>query len=507
MQEILLKIQNDSTLMLIAGIVLVILLVIVLIVVIFSTKVKSQSDKLWDLRELDKEKNIKIEILEKELQLVKIKNAANEQELQQFIQTKEDLASKIEELQVTQSKYNSLEKEYSHTTIKLESTEGHHKKLQEEHDTLQERTNLLLEENNKYRINNVRLLTKLEAETRHASNRLEIIEGYKREIKDEFEQLAKQIFDGNSQKFTEFFKQNLDNMTKPLQIQVAEFKKQVSDTYNTENQDRAILKNEINSLKELNEKISKDTIDLTNTLKDENKQLDVWGEMLLEHVLEASELYNGFEFERAVHLCTDENKVLCPDVIVHLPDNRDLIIDAKISLHAYERFINAEDKLSKQEYLAEHLDSIRLHVEALSHKNYESLEEVHTLDFIFMFIPIGGALSAVLEHDSTIYDDAFKKKILLVGPTTLFLAIRTIENVWKYERQNQNAQEIAKKAGEMYDKFVGYSEDLMKISKQIDGIQGSFSVVKNKLSDRKGNLVRQVKQLKMTSDPKSKKDL
>jgi len=505
MQDLILRIQNDSTLMMIAGIALVVLLVIVLIVVVFSTKVKSLSDKLWDYKEVDKEKNLKIEMLEKELQAVQIRNAGNEQELQQFSQTKEELASKTEQMQILQAKHNTLEKAYSHIESKLESTEEAYEKLQEEHKNLQERHEELLEENSKHRINNARLLTKLETESRHAANRLEMMQEHRREIKEEFEQLAKQIFDGNSKRFAEFSKQNLDSMIKPLQTQITEFKKQVADTYNSESQERAVLRNEINSLKELNEKISKDAINLTNALKGENKQQGVWGEMVLEHVLEASGLRKGYEFEREVSLRTDDNDLLRPDVIVHLPDNRDLIIDAKTSLLAYERYVNAEDESAKAEYLAAHLESIRLHVEGLSRKNYERLKEVNTLDFIFMFMPIEGALAVALEHDSSIYDNAFKKKILLVGPTTLLVAMRAVENVWKYERQNQNAQEIARRAGAMYDKFVGFTEDLMKISKQIDAIQGSFSAAKNKLSDGKGNLVRQVQQLKELGAQTSKK--
>ncbi|RRS29962.1 MAG: DNA recombinase [Epsilonproteobacteria bacterium (ex Lamellibrachia satsuma)] len=491
--------------MLIAGIAVVVLLVIVLIVVIFSTKVKSQSDTLWELKELLTEKETKIEMLEKELQAIQIKNASNEQELQQFFETKEQLNTTKELLLKSQNQYNTLEKEQSELKANFENIESLYTDLLAEHKSLQERHELLMEDNSKYRINNARLLTKLETESRHAANRLEMMQEHKKEIKDEFEQLAKQIFEGNSQKFAEFSKQNLNSMIKPLQTQISEFKKQVADTYNSESQDRAVLKNEINSLKELNEKISKDAINLTNALKGENKQQGIWGEMVLEHVLEASGLRKGHEFEREVSLRTDDNEILRPDVVVHLPDNRDLIIDAKTSLLAYERFVNAEDESSKAEYLAAHLDSIRLHVEGLSRKNYERLKEVNTLDFIFMFMPIEGALAVALEHDSSIYDTAFKKKILLVGPTTLLVAMRAVENVWKYERQNQNAQEIARRAGAMYDKFVGFSEDLMKISKQIDAIQGSFSAAKNKLSDGKGNLVRQVQQLKELGAQTSKK--
>jgi len=496
MEEFFQSVQHDSTLMFIAGIAAVVLLVIVLVVVVFTTKAKTLSDRLAESYELDRVKSIKMEALEKELQSVKITNASHEQELQHFAQVRQELAAKTELVATLQERNGALEKELSQTQIKLENLEGLHNSLQSEYKVLQERFERLQEENNKFQVNNARLLMKLESESRHASSRLEMMQEHKKELKTEFERLAKQIFEGNSEKFAEFSKQNLDSMIKPLQTQIEEFKKQVSETYNTESQDRAVLKNEIKSLKELNEKISKDAINLTNALKGESKQQGVWGEMVLEHVLEASGLRKGYEFEREVSLRSDDNEVLRPDVIVHLPDNRDLIIDAKTSLLSYERYVNAEDESNKAKYLEGHLNSIKLHIEELANKNYERLKEVNTLDFIFMFMPIEGALAIALEHDSTIYDNAFKKKILLVGPTTLLVAMRAVENVWKYERQNQNAQQIARRAGAMYDKFVRFSEDLIKISKQIDAVQSSFSAAKNKLSDGKGNLVRQVQQLK-----------
>ncbi|WP_294957715.1 DNA recombination protein RmuC [Sulfurovum sp.] len=496
MQEIFQTVQNDSTLMLIAGIAAVVLLIIVLVVVVFSTKAKTLSDRLAESQALDKVKNSKIETLEKVLQETKISNAAQLQELQHFAQVKKELADKTELIGTLQSANGILEKELSQTQTKLENLENLYENLSEEHKTLQEHFTHLQEDNHRYQVNNARLLMKLETESRHASSKLEMMQEHKKELKTEFERLAKQIFDGNSEKFAEFSKQNIDSMIKPLQTQIEQFKKQVSDTYNTESQDRAVLKNEIRSLKELNEKISKDAINLTNALKGESKQQGVWGEMVLEHVLEASGLRKGFEFEREVNLQTDEGEVLRPDVIVHLPDNRDLIIDAKTSLLSYERYVNAEDEDNKATYLTAHLNSIKMHIETLANKNYERLKEVNTLDFIFMFMPIEGALAVALEHESSIYDNAFKKKILLVGPTTLLVAMRAVENVWKYERQNQNAQEIARRAGAMYDKFVRFSEDLIKISKQIDAVQSSFSAAKNKLSDGKGNLVRQVQQLK-----------
>jgi len=505
MQELLLKIQNDSTLMLMAGLALVVLLVILLVIVVSAMKVKIYKDRFWNTEVDNKEKTEYIAALEHELEAYKLKNASNEQELQQFAETKETLKSTNESLSSLQAKHSELEKELSQIKAQLESAQSIHATLVEEHSNLKERHESVLEENSKYRTNNARLLMKLESEERHIISQKEMMVNHKKEIKDELEALAKKVFDGNSQKFAEFSKENIDNMIKPLQTQISEFKKQVADTYNTESQDRAVLENEINSLKELNEKISKDAINLTNALKGDSKQQGIWGEMVLENVLEASGLRKGFEFEREVSLRTDENEVLRPDVVVHLPDSRDLIIDAKTSLVAYERFVNAADEESRALHLTTHLNSIRAHVENLSNKNYERLKEVNTLDFIFMFMPIEGALAVALEHDSSIYDNAFKSKILLVGPTTLLVAMRAVENVWKYERQNQNAQEIARRAGAMYDKFVGFSEDLMKISKQIDSIQGSFSAARSKLSDGKGNLVRQVQQLKELGAQTNKK--
>ncbi len=505
MNELITKIQGDSTLMLMAIIAVVVLLIIVLTIVVSAMRVKTYKDRWWNVTVDNKEKAEYILAIERELQAYKVKDASNTQELSQFSDTKTRLKQSQEAFYDLQKNFNEREKELSQIKAKLESAENMYETLLKAHKELQERNESLLEENSRYRTNNARLLMKLESEERLASSQKEMMSTHKQEIKAEFEALAKKVFEGNSQKFAEFSKENIDSMIKPLQTQISEFKKQVADTYNAESQDRAVLKNEINSLKELNEKISKDAINLTNALKGENKQQGVWGEMVLEHVLEASGLRKGFEFEREVSLKTDDNETLRPDVVVHLPDNRDLIIDAKTSLVAYERYVNAQNDELKAQHLKTHLESIRTHVAGLSQKNYERLKEVNTLDFIFMFMPIEGALAVALEHDNSIYDNAFKNKILLVGPTTLLVAMRAVENVWKFERQNQNAQEIARRAGAMYDKFVGFSEDLMKISKQIDSIQGSFSAARNKLTYGKGNLVKQVEQLKELGAQTSKK--
>jgi len=505
MESLLVKMQDDSALMLLIGVAVVVLLIIVLVVVVFSTKSKTLADKLRDLQQIEGEKDEKITVLEQELQIYQLRDASQRQELQQFWETKEALKQLQEEKSALDTRHNALEKRMSEMTVKLQTSQERYDTLLHEYQSVVELNEKLREDNNKYHTNNARLLTKLESQTRHAQDQMELMKAHKQELKNEFEALAKKVFENNSQKFAEFSKENIDNMIKPLQIQIAEFKKQVADTYNAESSDRAVLKNEIHSLKALNQKISQDAINLTKALKGESKKQGVWGEMVLEHVLEASGLRKGYEFEREVSLSTEDGGILRPDVIVHLPNSRDIIIDAKTSLVAYERYTNAHDEVKKASYLKSHLDSIRSHVNLLAAKNYERLKEVHTLDFIFMFMPIEGALAVALEHDSSLYDEAFRKKILPVGPTTLLVAMRAVENVWKHERQNQNAKEIARRAGAMYDKFVGFSEDLLKISKQIDMVQSSFNAARNKLSDGKGNLVRQVEQLRELGAQTSKK--
>jgi DNA recombination protein RmuC len=335
--------------------------------------------------------------------------------------------------------------------------------------------------------------------------KMQMMQEHRGELKEEFSLLATKIFEGNSKDFSKLSQENLSAIIKPMESQINEFKKEINVLYNDESKDRAMLKQEIISLKELNQQISQDAINLTNALKGGKKQQGVWGEMILEKVLESSGLRKGIEYTREVALRNDDGKNYRPDVLVHLPDKRDLIIDAKTSLNAYERFISAEHSKTKELYLSEHIKAIRSHIKDLSSKNYEKLLGINSLDFIFMFVPIEGALALALENDPTLYDDAFKKQILLVGPTTLLIGLRAIENVWKYEKQNQNAKEIAKRAGSLYDKFVNFSDDMVKISKQFDTLQGTFESAKRRLTDGKGNIVKQVEQLKELGAKTSKK--
>ena len=263
--------------------------------------------------------------------------------------------------------------------------------------------------------------------------------------------------------------------------------------------------NYLGSLKELNNRISEDALNLTRALKGESKQQGIWGEMVLERVLEASGLREGEEFEREVSLQDGDSKRFRPDVIVHLPDDRDIIIDAKTSLVAYEQYINAEDEEKKAHYAKLHIEAVKSHIDKLSDKSYTMLEGVNTLDFIFMFMPIEGALMLALQTDPTLYDKAFAKHIVLASPTTLLVALRVVENTWRHERQNQNAMEIARKAGALYDKFVGFAEDLEKVGKQLDTVQKTYDSAWKKLTDGRGNIVRRIEELHELGARASKK--
>jgi DNA recombination protein RmuC len=319
-------------------------------------------------------------------------------------------------------------------------------------------------------------------------------------LQEEFERIANRVLDSNREKFVSISSQNIDRVIEPLQRQLSEFNHQITDIYTKDSQDRAVLKYEIDTLKNLNQKIGQDAINLTNALKGESKSQGVWGEMILERVLEASGLREGYEFEREVTAYGDDNKRFRPDVIVRLPDNRDIVIDSKTSLVAYERYISSKEP----SHLKAHLSSIKRHIDTLSEKNYERLRGVNTLDFIFMFTPIEGALSLALQSDTALYDYAYNKKIILVSPTTLLVAMRTVDNIWRQQKQHQNAKEIAKKAGVMYDKFVGFSDELIKLSKQFDTMQNSFQLAKNRLSEGRGNLIQQAQQLKELGAQSSK---
>jgi DNA recombination protein RmuC len=351
------------------------------------------------------------------------------------------------------------------------------------------------------------LQTKLEEQNKSMNERLNDLKNNEEKLKVEFKNLANEIFENNSKKFSEQNQEKLSDILKPMNQQLNDFKKKVEDVHSKDTEARGELKAELKQLKELNQKLSSEAHNLTTALKSDNKKQGNWGEMVLEKVLESSGLREGYEFKREVSLKDDENKSFRPDVIVNLPDNRHIIIDAKTSLSAYNEYMSSEDESLKQTYLKNHINSIKEHIKSLANKKYEDLQSINSLDFIFMFVPIEGALLLALENDVNLYDEAFKQKIILVSPTTLLVALRAVENTWRYERQAQNIAEVSKRAEELYKKFNGFVEDLQKVGKGLETANDSYNEAFKKLSEGNGNLVRQVTMLKKVSNIKPKKEI
>lgn len=312
----------------------------------------------------------------------------------------------------------------------------------------------------------------------------------------EFKNLANEIFDDKSKKFTDQNKVNLDEILAPLKEKIVSFEKKI-DVANKESLSwNASLKEQIHSLKELNQQITKEAENLTKALKGDTKSQGSWGEFILESILEKSGLEKEREFFIQQSLVSENGKRLQPDVIIKLPESKHIIIDAKVSLVAYERYFNAEDEQKKSEELKYHLQSIKNHIKNLSAKNYQQLYGVKSLDFVLLFIPVEPAFSLAIQHDVNLFNEAFERNIVIVSPSTLLATLRTIASIWRQEYQNRNALEIAKQGGDLYDKFVGFVEDLQDLGQRINTTQDTYHKAMNKLSEGRGNLINRAEKIK-----------
>ena len=333
---------------------------------------------------------------------------------------------------------------------------------------------------------------------------LKLVKEAKQSLSQEFENLANRIFDDKQTKFSEQSKQALDNSLSPLRRDIGDFRKQVSSAYEKENAERNQLAGQIGELQKQTMKISSEAASLANALKGDNKQQGNWGEFVLEKLLEDSGLSKGREYETQVALKDEEGKRRNPDVIIRLPEGKDIIIDAKTSLLNYERYFHAEDEQQRQEFLKNHLNSLRAHIKGLDIKNYEKLETINSLDFVLIFIPVESAFMLALDNDPDIMREAYDRGIILVSPSTLMVTLRTIKNLWRYADQNINAQQIAEKAGALYDLFVLHVEALEDIGKHLDKSKDAYETAFKRLSTGRGNLVKRSEELK-TLGAKTKK--
>ncbi|SCY65848.1 DNA recombination protein RmuC [Flavobacterium caeni] len=330
---------------------------------------------------------------------------------------------------------------------------------------------------------------------RHVEQKEEV-EQLQQKFTKEFENLANKILDEKSTKFTEQNKENIKNILSPLQEKIHLFEKKVEDTHKESIDYHAALRQQILGLREMNEQMSKETINLTKALKGDSKMQGNWGELVLERVLEKSGLEKGREYEVQQSFTTDEGQRVFPDVIINLPDGKKMVVDSKVSLVAYEKYINEDDDTSRASYLKEHVGSIRRHVEQLGEKNYHDLYQMESPDFVLLFIPIEPAFALALGEDSTLYNKAFEKNIVIVTPSTLLATLRTIDSMWTNQKQQENAIEIARQAGALYDKFHGLLADLITIGKKIDDSKAGYADAMNKLFDGKGNLINSVEKLR-----------
>jgi len=383
---------------------------------------------------------------------------------------------------------------------------------QAEIDTLQSRQANLEDEakangeaNTRYREQISQLQAVLEQERKVTQEKLALLEQSREQMTLEFKNIANEILEDKSRKFTASNRESIGEILKPLNEKIQLFEKKVDDSYNLESKERHSLTKEIQSLKELNARISEDAINLTNALKGENKTQGTWGEVILETILEKSGLVKGREYDTQVSLKAESGARVQPDVVVHLPENKKVIIDAKVSLKSYEAYCSADDPEQRKKYLDLHVQSIQSHVKGLSNKEYQNLLGLNSLDFVLLFLPIEAAFSVAVQANSELFSTAFDKNIILVGPSTLLATLRTIQNIWRYEQQSQNAVEIATAAGALYDKFVAFAGDLEEIGTRLESTQKSYEKAHNKLTSGKGNLVVRIEKLKQLGAKASKK--
>lgn len=322
------------------------------------------------------------------------------------------------------------------------------------------------------------------------------VEKLQEKFTKEFENLANKILEEKTNKFTEQNKENLKNILSPLQDKIQLFEKKVEDTHKESIDYHAALRQQIIGLQDMNAQMSKETTNLTKALKGDSKMQGNWGELVLERVLEKSGLEKDREYHvQQSHTSIDGQRVF-PDVVINLPDGKKMVVDSKVSLTAYEKYINEEDDALKSAFLKEHVNSIRRHVEQLGEKNYHDLYQIESPDFVLLFIPIEPAFAIALNEDGTLYNKAFEKNIVIVTPSTLLATLRTIDSMWTNQKQQENAFEIARQAGALYDKFHGLLTDLISVGKKLDDAKLGYSDAMNKLTDGKGNLITSVEKLK-----------
>jgi len=381
-------------------------------------------------------------------------------------------------------------------TEQLFASEQNLQKLAAEHDALALLQNQITIKKQELSTEIAKLTTTLELERSQTNEKLEFRENTEKRLSNQFKILAGEILEEKSRKFTDQNKINLDQILEPLKIKISEFQGKVQEVYIQEGKDRSALSEQVKQLMSLNNQLSDDAHNLTQALKGQSKTQGNWGELILERVLEASGLRKGHEYNVQVSHVREDGTRAQPDVVIHLPENRHLVIDAKVSLTAYEIHANADNDSERNAAIKKHLESVRSHIKELSEKNYHQLYELQSFDFVLMFIPVEPAFMLAISHDNNLWLESWKKNILLVSPSTLLFVVRTVAHLWKQEKQNRNAQEIASRGAELYNKLAGFVDDLNMLGKRLQQAQISYDDAYSKFSKGKGNVIWQAEMLK-----------
>ena len=347
------------------------------------------------------------------------------------------------------------------------------------------------------------LSAELHENRENQQQRIDDLKGARDELRAQFAELAAQIFDEREQRFAENSQQRLGQLLDPLKERIQAFEKRVEDSYQSEARERFSLTKELERLQQLNQRLGDEATNLTRALKGQKTQGN-WGELVLERVLEHAGLEKGREYQTQVSLKGADGERFQPDVLVSLPGQRQIIVDAKVSLTAYQQYVSAEDEDTRQQALKQHLLSLRSHLKGLSGKDYQRLEGLHSLDFVLLFVPIEAAFATALQADAQLFQEAFEQQVVIVSPTTLLATLRVIDSLWRQERQGQNAREIAERAGQLYDKFAAFIADLDEMGNRLQQLDKAYSAARNKLVDGRGNLVARVENLKLLGARASK---
>tara|TARA_Y100001956_G_C4113782_1_gene183826 strand:- start:92 stop:1642 length:1551 start_codon:yes stop_codon:yes gene_type:complete len=336
-----------------------------------------------------------------------------------------------------------------------------------------------------------------EQENKANQEKLQLLEKAEERLKQQFEHLANQLFETKTAKVDQQNRQSLEGLLSPLREQLEGFKRQVNDSFNIEAKERHTLVHELKNLQRLNEQMTREAVNLTQALKGDNKQQGNWGEVVLARVLAESGLREGHEYQTQVSLQNEAGKRYQPDVIVHLPQDKQVVVDSKMALVAYERYFNAETDQDRDQALSDHLLALRAHIKGLSNKDYHQLKGIQSLDYVLMFIPVEPAFQVAIQADPSLVKEAMEQNIILVSPTTLLVALRTIDNLWRNERQNQNAQVIAERASKLYDKLRLFVDDMESLGGALDKANQNYQGAMNKLATGRGNVIRQAESFKL----------